>query len=67
MTEAAIDDGFFRDIYVSLGEQLPDRSWGLRLYVKPYVRWLWLGGIIVAIGGFVTLFDKRYRRHRRMS
>ncbi|NVK26191.1 MAG: heme lyase CcmF/NrfE family subunit [Gammaproteobacteria bacterium] len=67
MTEAAIDDGFFRDIYVSLGEQLPDRSWGLRLYVKPYVRWLWIGGIVIALGGFITLFDKRYRRNKRMS
>jgi cytochrome c-type biogenesis protein CcmF len=67
MTEAAIDDGFFRDLYVSLGEQLPDGSWGLRIYVKPYVRWLWLGGIIVALGGFLTLTDRRYRQNRRLS
>ena len=67
MTEAAIDDGFFRDVYVSLGEKLPDNSWALRLYVKPYVRWLWIGGIIIALGGFLTLADKRYRKNRRLS
>ena len=67
MTEAAIDDGFFRDLYVSLGEQLPDNSWALRLYVKPYVRWLWIGGIIIALGGFLTLADRRYRQNRRLS
>jgi cytochrome c-type biogenesis protein CcmF len=61
MTEAAIDDGFFRDIYISLGERLPDGAWALRLYVKPYVRWIWLGGIIVAFAGGLTLFDRRYR------
>ena len=61
MTEAAIDDGFTRDLYVSLGELLPDDSWAIRIYVKPYVRWLWLGGILVALGGFLTLFDRRYR------
>jgi cytochrome c-type biogenesis protein CcmF len=62
MTEAAIDDGFFRDIYVSLGEQLPDGAWAFRIYVKPYVRWLWIGGLIVALGGFLILFDRRYRK-----
>jgi len=61
MTEAAIDDGFFQDLYVSLGENLPDGSWALRVYVKPYVRWFWLGGIIVALGGGLILFDRRYR------
>ncbi|GAB3003405.1 heme lyase CcmF/NrfE family subunit [Psychrosphaera aestuarii] len=61
MTEAAIDDGFTRDLYVSLGELLPDDAWAIRIHVKPYVRWLWLGGILVALGGFLTLFDRRYR------
>ena len=61
MTEAAIDAGFSRDLYVSLGELLPDNAWAMRIYVKPYVRWLWLGGILISIGGFITLFDRRYR------
>jgi cytochrome c-type biogenesis protein CcmF len=61
MTEAAIDAGFFRDIYISLGERLPDGAWALRIYVKPYIRWIWLGGIIVAFAGLLTLFDRRYR------
>lgn len=64
MTEAAIDDGFFRDIYISLGERLPDGAWALRVYVKPYVRWIWLGGIIVAFAGGLTLFDRRYRNNK---
>lgn len=67
MTEAAIDDGFTRDLYVSLGERLADDSWALRIYVKPYVRWLWIGGIIIAIGGFLTVTDRRYRNNRRLS
>lgn len=66
MTEAAIDDGFFRDIYISLGERLPDGAWALRIYVKPYIRWIWLGGIIVALGGFLTLFDRRYRNKKTL-
>jgi cytochrome c-type biogenesis protein CcmF len=61
MTEAAIDAGFTRDLYVSMGELLPDGSWALQLNVKPYVRWFWLGGILIALGGGLTLFDRRYR------
>jgi cytochrome c-type biogenesis protein CcmF len=67
MTEAAIDPGFFRDIYISLGERLPDGAWALRIYVKPYIRWIWLGGIIVALGGFLTLFDRRYRNKKALA
>lgn len=62
MTEAAIDASFFRDVYISLGEQLPDKGWAIRLHIKPYVRWLWLGGILVSIAGGLIVFDKRYRR-----
>jgi cytochrome c-type biogenesis protein CcmF len=61
MTEAGIDAGFFRDIYVSLGEALDAGSWSLRLYYKPLVRWIWLGGILIAIGGLLAAFDRRYR------
>ena len=63
MTEADIDGGLNRDIYVALGEPLgSDGSWALRLYVKPFIRWIWLGALLMAIGGFAVVFDKRFRR-----
>lgn len=61
MTEAAIDWGFTRDLYAALGEQLDDGSWGLRLYYKPFIRWIWLGGVFMALGGLLCMLDKRYR------
>jgi cytochrome c-type biogenesis protein CcmF len=62
MTEAGIDPGFLRDIYVSLGEPVGDKGdWAVRLYYKPYVRWIWLGGILMAIGGLLAVADRRYR------
>jgi cytochrome c-type biogenesis protein CcmF len=67
MTEAGIDPGFTRDIYVSLGEALGGGDWSLRLYYKPFVRWIWLGGILIAIGGLLAASDKRYRLGRVSS
>jgi cytochrome c-type biogenesis protein CcmF len=67
MTEAGIDPGFTRDIYVSLGESLGGGDWSLRLYYKPFVRWIWLGGILIAIGGLLAASDKRYRMARVSS
>lgn len=61
MTEAAIDDGFFRDLYLALGEPLSAGAWSLRIYHKPYVRWMWLGGLLISFAGFIVLADKRYR------
>ena len=61
MTEAAIDWGFTRDLYAALGEQLDDGSRGLRLYYKPFIRWIWLGGLFMALGGLLCMLDKRYR------
>ena len=61
MTEAAIYWGFSRDLYAALGEQLEDGSWGLRLYYKPFIRWIWFGGLFMAIGGLLCMLDKRYR------
>ena len=49
MTEAGIDPGFTRDIYMALGEPLDNESWSVRLYHKPFVRWIWLGAILLAI------------------
>ncbi|MCI7353340.1 MAG: heme lyase CcmF/NrfE family subunit [[Actinobacillus] rossii] len=61
MTEAAIDWGFTRDLYVALGESLGDGSWAFRLYYKPFIRWIWLGGVFMALGGLLCMFDRRYR------
>jgi cytochrome c-type biogenesis protein CcmF len=62
MTEAAIDAGLFRDRYVALGEPLQDGSWGVRIHDKPLVRWTWLGGLLMCLGGIVAVTDARYRR-----
>ena len=64
MTEADMEPGLMRDVYVALGEKVGDTAWAVRVHVKPFVRWIWLGGLLVALGGFVTLLDKRYRRVR---
>ena len=63
MTEADIRGSLHNDLYVALGESLgDDGSWALRLYVKPFIRWIWLGALLMAIGGFAVVFDKRFRR-----
>ena len=64
MTEAAIDSGFTRDLYVALGEQLPDGRWTIKTWVKPFVDWIWAGCFMMAIGGFVAISDRRYRSAR---
>ena len=62
MTEAAIDRGVTRDLYIAMGERLDDnKSWAVRIYYKPFVRWIWAGSLIMAIGGIVAISDRRYR------
>jgi len=61
MTEAAINVGLTRDIYVSLGEELTDKSWAVRVYYKPFVDWIWGGCLLMALGGVLAISDKRYR------
>ena len=62
MTEAAIDAGIFRDIYIALGEPLEsNQAWAVRIYFKPFIRWIWLGALMMACGGFLGATDKRYR------
>ena len=61
MTEAAIDAGFTRDLYVALGEAGADGTWTMRLQYKPLVRWIWLGPLMMAIGGLLAASDRRYR------
>lgn len=61
MTEAGIDPGITRDLYVALGEPLGAGAWSMRVYHKPFVRWIWLGSILMALGGLLGALDKRYR------
>ena len=66
MTEAAIDDGWARDLYISLGEQINQQGgWGVRIYIKPFIRWMWGGGILMMLGGFIAATDRRYKRHAK--
>jgi len=60
MTESAIDVNPFRDIYVALGEPIGEHSWSVRLYYKPFIRWIWGGGFLILAGGLLALLDKRY-------
>jgi cytochrome c-type biogenesis protein CcmF len=61
MTEAGIDAGFTRDLYVALGEPLGDGAWAVRVHVKPFVRWIWFGGLLTGFGGLLAALDRRYR------
>jgi len=61
MTEAAINVGLTRDIYVSLGEELDDKAWAVRVYYKPFVDWIWTGCLLMGLGGILAMSDKRYR------
>jgi len=67
MTEAAIDRGLRRDIYVSLGDDLGGGSWTVRVHYKPLVNWIWLGCVIMALGGLLGALDPRYRRARQTA
>jgi cytochrome c-type biogenesis protein CcmF len=62
MTEAAIKVGFLRDVYVSMGEPIDDSTWIVRLYHKPFISWIWLGSLMMAIGGICAASDRRYRK-----
>lgn len=64
MTEAAVDGGLTRDLYAALGEELSDGIWAVRLYYKPFVRWIWYGGVLMAVGGLLCMLDPRYRSRR---
>jgi len=64
MTEAAIDPGFTRDLYVSLGEPVGNDAWVVRIYHKPFVDWIWGGAFLMALGGVLAITDRRYRLAR---
>mgnify|MGYP001613054776 CR=1 FL=1 len=61
MTEASIDSGLLRDLYVALGEPLEGGAWSVRLYHKPFIDWIWGGCLIMALGGVLAISDRRYR------
>jgi len=68
MTEAGIDAGLTRDLFVALGEPLgKEGAWSLRIYHKPFVRWIWLGGLLMSLGGLLAAMDKRYFRLARKA
>lgn len=62
MTEVALDVGFFRDLYVAMGEPLTDTAWAMRVHLKPFVRWIWLGSLMMGFGAVLAVADKRYRK-----
>ncbi|MGH8073746.1 MAG: heme lyase CcmF/NrfE family subunit [Lysobacter sp.] len=62
LTEAAIERGVTRDVYVALGEPLGGDAWALRVHIKPFVRWIWAGALLMMLGGLVTATDRRFRR-----
>ncbi len=64
MTEAGIDTGFTRDLFMALGEKLKNGDWSVRIYVKPFIDWIWAGAFIMALGGVFSISDKRYRMAR---
>ncbi len=65
MTEAAIDAGAMRDLYIALGEPLGGGAWSVRVQHKPLIRWIWFGALMIGFGGLTTSFDRRYRRVHR--
>ncbi|MCZ6882006.1 MAG: heme lyase CcmF/NrfE family subunit [Gammaproteobacteria bacterium] len=68
MTEAAIDAGLARDLFIALGEPLDDKgAWAIRIYYKPFIRWIWMGAIIMALGGLFAASDRRYRRTSKVA
>ncbi len=67
MTEAGIEVDWNRDLFVAMGEDLGDGSWSMRVQYKPMVRFIWLGALVMALGGFVAITDRRYRPRREAA
>jgi cytochrome c-type biogenesis protein CcmF len=59
MTKVDIHPGIFRDLYIALGEPLDQDSWSVRIYYKPFIRWIWFGGLLMIFGGVVALISRR--------
>jgi cytochrome c-type biogenesis protein CcmF len=67
MTETAIDNGIFRHLYLSMGEQINAGAWSVRIYYKPFVGWIWYGAVLMALGGGLALSDRRYALARKKA
>ena len=67
MTEAAINTGFTRDLFIALGEPVGGSAWTVRIYYKPFVTWIWGGCVLMALGGILAAADRRYRARRSAS
>jgi cytochrome c-type biogenesis protein CcmF len=67
MTEAAISPGLTRDLYVSLGDALDGSTWLVRVHIKPFIDWIWVGCLVMALGGLLAVTDRRYRISRRIT
>ena len=66
MTQVALKPGVFRDLYIAMGEELGESgAWSVRLHVKPFVRWIWGGAVLIGLGGLIAASDRRYRKQRR--
>ena len=66
-TEAGILNGVWRDVYVVLGDPQDNGGWVVRIFIKPMANWIWGGALLMAIGGAISLFDRRYRRARNIG
>ncbi len=68
MTEASVDSNLFRDLYVAMGEPIEgSNAWAMRVYYKPFISWIWLGTILMSLGGLLATIDPRYRRTARRT
>jgi cytochrome c-type biogenesis protein CcmF len=63
MTEVALDVTLFRDLYVAMGEPIDEKAWAMRVHIRPFIRWIWLGALMMAFGACLAVMDKRYRKH----
>ena len=59
ISKTATDINIFRDLYIALGQPLDNHNWSVRLYYKPFVRWIWAGGFLLAIGGLLSLLRRK--------
>ena len=64
MTEVALEVNLMRDLYVAMGEPIDEKAWAMRVHIRPFVRWIWLGSLMMAFGACLAVMDKRYRKQQ---